>query len=114
MTLTGLEDQITTAVGALSESVVGIESMKLTRDYRYGVVPVEGQGSGVIIEPSGYIITNNHVIDNSARVQVNLRDGRSFVGEVVGSDPATDVALVRVDSNNLPAARLGESEKLRV
>jgi S1-C subfamily serine protease len=114
MTLTGLEDQITTSVDVLSESVVGIESMKLTRDYRYGVVPIEGQGSGVIIDSKGYIITNNHVIDNTARVQVNLKDGRSFVGEVVGSDPATDIALVRVDSNNLPAAKLGESEKLRV
>jgi S1-C subfamily serine protease len=115
MALTGLEDQITASVTSLSESVVGIASMKLTRDYRYGVVPVEGQGSGVIIEPDGYIITNNHVIDDSSRVQVNLKDGRSFVGEVVGSDPATDVALIRVDSNNnLPAAKLGESERLRV
>ncbi len=114
MTLSGLEDQITSSVDVLSESVVGIESKKLTRDYRYGVVPIEGQGSGVIIDPKGYIITNNHVIDNSAGVRVNLKDGGSFVGEVVGSDPATDVALVRVDSNNLPAAKLGESEKLRV
>lgn len=114
MALTGLEDQITSSVDLLSESVVGIESMKLARDYRYGVVPIEGQGSGVIIEPKGHIITNNHVIDNSTRVQVNLKDGRSFVGEVVGSDPATDVALVRVDSDNLPAAKLGESEKLKV
>jgi serine protease Do len=114
LVLTGFENQITSAVEVLSESVVGIESMKLARDYRYGVVPVEGQGSGIIVDPRGYIITNNHVIDDSARVQVNLKDGRSFVGEVVGSDPATDVALVRVDSNGLPAARLGESDKLKV
>jgi len=114
MTLTGLEDQITSSVDLLSESVVGIESMKLTRDYRFGLVPIEGQGSGVIIDSAGYLITNNHVIDESSRVQVNLKDGRTLVGEVVGSDPATDIALVRVDSSNLPAAKLGESEKLKV
>ncbi len=114
MVLTGLENQITSAVEVLSESVVGIESMKLARDYRYRVIPVEGQGSGIITDPRGYIITNNHVIDDSTRVQINLKDGRSFVGEVVGSDPATDIALVRIDSDRLPAARLAESEKLKV
>src|SRR5271154_1309585 len=114
MGLTELEGQITGAVERLSESVVGIESTRLTRDYRFGMVPVEGQGSGVIIDPTGIIVTNNHVIDESARVQVNLKDGRTFVGEVIGSDPATDVALVKVNGENLPFAILGDSEKLKV
>lgn len=114
MGLTELEGQITSAVERLSESVVGIESTKLARDYRYGVVPVEGQGSGVIIDPKGIIVTNNHVIDDSARVQVNLKDGRTFVGEVIGTDPATDVAFVKVQADNLPYATLGDSEKLKV
>jgi serine protease Do len=114
MGLTELEGQITGAVERLSESVVGIDSTRLTRDYRFGVVPVEGQGSGVIIDPRGIIVTNNHVIDESARVQVNLKDGRTFVGEVIGSDPATDVALVKVEAENLPFATLGDSEKLKV
>jgi serine protease Do len=114
MGLTELEGQITGAVERLSESVVGIESTRLTRDYRFGMVPVEGQGSGVIIDPSGIIVTNNHVIDESARVQVNLKDGRTFVGEVIGTDPATDVALVKVNGDNLPFATLGDSEKLKV
>jgi serine protease Do len=114
MGLTELEGQITGAVERLSESVVGIDSTRLTRDFRYGMVPVEGQGSGVIIDSRGIIVTNNHVIDESARVQVNLKDGRTFVGEVIGADPATDVALVKVQGENLPFAVLGDSEKLKV
>jgi len=114
MGLTELEGQITGAVERLSESVVGIESTRITRDYRFGMVPVEGQGSGVIIDPRGIIVTNNHVVDESARVQVNLKDGRTFVGEVIGTDSATDVALVKVDADNLPFATLGDSEKLKV
>jgi serine protease Do len=114
MGLTELEGQITGAVERLSESVVGIDSTRLTRDHRFGVVPVEGQGSGVIIDPRGIIVTNNHVVDESARVQVNLKDGRTFVGEVIGTDPATDVALVKVEADNLPFATLGDSEKLKV
>ena len=114
MGLTELEGQITGAVERLSESVVGIESTRITRDYRFGMVPVEGQGSGVIIDPRGIIVTNNHVVDESARVQVNLKDGRTFVGEVIGTDSATDVALVKVEAENLPFATLGDSEKLKV
>jgi S1-C subfamily serine protease len=94
--------------------VVGIDSTRLATDYRFGVVPVEGQGSGVIIDARGMIVTNNHVIDESTRVQVNLKDGRTFVGEVVGTDPATDVALVKINGENLPFATLGDSEKLKV
>ncbi len=114
MGLTELEGRITGAVERLSESVVGIDSTRLTRDHRFGVVPVEGQGSGVIIDPRGIIVTNNHVVDESARVQVNLKDGRTFVGEVIGTDPATDVALVKVEADSLPFATLGDSERLKV
>ena len=114
MGLTELESRITGAVERLSESVVGIDSTRLATDYRFGAVPVEGQGSGVIIDARGMIVTNNHVIDESTRVQVNLKDGRTFVGEVVGTDPATDVALVKINGENLPFATLGDSERLKV
>ncbi len=113
MELSDLNDQIIKAVEKLSGSVVSIDSVRLARDYRFGVVPLEGQASGVIIDSTGYIVTNNHVIDGAAKVQVTLKDGRTFVGEVVGTDPATDVALVRVDGLNLPAANLGDSESLK-
>lgn len=114
MPLTDLENQVTGAIEKLSESVVGIDSTKLTHDHRFGLVPIEGQGSGVIIDPKGTIVTNHHVIDDASKVQVHLKDGRSLVGEVIGSDPATDVALVKVDAQNLPFATLGDSESLRV
>ncbi|MDA4112451.1 MAG: trypsin-like peptidase domain-containing protein [Thaumarchaeota archaeon] len=114
MPLTSLESQVTGAVEKLSESVVGIDSTKLTRDNRFGLVPIEGQGSGVIIDPRGTIVTNHHVIDDASKVQVHLKDGRSLVGEVIGSDRATDIALVRVKADNLPFATLGDSESLRV
>ncbi len=88
--LAGFESQITTAVEKLSESVVSIDSVRVARNFGYGFVPIEGKGSGVIIDPRGYVITNNHVIDGAARVQVHLEDGRSYVGEVVGADLQTD------------------------
>jgi serine protease Do len=113
-TLSALENQVTEAVERLSESVVSIDSVRVTRDFRYGLVPIEGKGSGVIIDKNGLIITNNHVIDESTRVQVHLKDGRTLLGEVVGTDPSTDIALIRVAAENLPAANLGDSEHLKV
>ncbi len=112
--LSALENQITEAVERLTESVVSIDSVRVTRDFRYGLVPIEGKGSGLIIDRNGYVITNNHVIDGATRVQVHLKDGRTFLGEVVGSDASTDIAVIKVDAANLPAASLGDSERLRV
>ena len=113
-TLTSFENQITEAVERLSECVVSIDSVRVARNFAYGMVPIEGKGSGLIIDPKGYVVTNNHVIDGAARVQVHLKDGRSLVGEVVGTDPSTDIAIVHVDASNLPAANLGDSESLKV
>jgi len=112
-TLSALENQVTEAVERLSESVVSIDSVRVTRDFRYGLVPIEGKGSGLIIDRKGYVITNNHVIDGATRVQVHLKDGRTFLGEVVGSDASTDIAVIKVEADNLPAASLGDSEKLK-
>src|SRR5881296_583221 len=113
-TLSSFENQITGAVERLSESVVNIDSVRVTRNFSYGFVPIEGKGSGIIIDPHGLVITNNHVIDGAARVQVHLKDGRSFVGEVVGSDSSTDIAVIHVEADNLPSANLGDSEHLKV
>ncbi len=113
-TLSALENQVTQAVEKLSECVVSIDSVREVRDFRYGLVPIEGKGSGLIIDTNGLIITNNHVIDGATRVQVHLKDGRTLLGEVVGTDASTDIALVRVQAYNLPAASLGDSEHLKV
>jgi S1-C subfamily serine protease len=113
MTISVFEDQVTHAVEKLSESIVSVSSMRLERRY-FGIVPLEGQGSGIILDMKGLIITNNHVIDGASQVSVSLKDGRTFMGEVVGSDEATDVAVIRLNANDLPAAELGDSEALKV
>ncbi|HYB07951.1 MAG TPA: trypsin-like peptidase domain-containing protein [Nitrososphaerales archaeon] len=113
MALSGFENQVTQAVERLSESIVGVSSMRLERRF-FGIVPLEGQGSGIILDKKGLVVTNNHVIDGANQVHVSLKDGRTFTGEVVGSDEATDVAVIRVDADDLPAAELGDSEVLRV
>ena len=77
--------------------------------------PRQGSGSGFIIDRDGFVLTNFHVIDGAERITVTLADGRAFRGEVVGTDPAIDVALLRVQgAENLPEAPLGNSDELRV
>ncbi len=113
MKLNEFENQITGAVEEISESVVSINSTRFARDNNAGFMPIEGAGSGVIIDKTGYIVTNNHVIDNAAMVRVNLKDGRTFIGKIVGVDRATDLALIKVDAKDLPAAKLADSSELK-
>jgi serine protease Do len=78
-------------------------------------VPRRGAGTGFIIDPSGYILTNHHVIADSSRISVRLTDGRTLRARRIGSDPDTDIALIKVESPRpLPHAALGDSDELRV
>ena len=70
----------------------------------------EGSGSGFIVSADGYILTNNHVVADADRVTVKLLDNREFNARVVGRDPATDVAVIKIDADHLPAAALGNSD----
>ncbi|MEB3149976.1 MAG: HhoA/HhoB/HtrA family serine endopeptidase [Sphaerospermopsis sp.] len=72
-----------------------------------------GSGSGFIINSSGQILTNSHVVDGADEVTVTLKDGRTFEGKVLGEDPVTDVAVIQIDANNLPAIALGNSNILQ-
>ncbi|HEY1948535.1 MAG TPA: Do family serine endopeptidase [Bryobacteraceae bacterium] len=74
----------------------------------------QGLGSGVLVTSSGYILTNNHVIDKASSLKVTLSDGREFVGKAVGTDPQTDVAVVKINAENLPTLPFGNSEAARV
>jgi S1-C subfamily serine protease len=71
-------------------------------------------GSGVLVNADGYILTNNHVIKNATSIKVMLSDTRTFDGKVVGADPQTDVAVVKIDGKDLPTASLGDSSNLHV
>lgn len=71
-------------------------------------------GSGVIISSDGYILTNNHVIRNAEEIKVSLSDKREFWAEIIGTDPQTDIAVIKIDAEDLPAITLGDSDKLRV
>lgn len=73
-----------------------------------------GVGSGVIYDDAGHILTNNHVIAGAAKLLVTLPDGRSFPGTLIGADPQTDLAVVKIEGEDLPAARLGDSRRLQV
>lgn len=73
-----------------------------------------GLGSGVIISADGYIVTNNHVIDEADRLEVTLNDNRTFDATVVGSDASTDLALIKIDAKDLPVIPMGDSEALKV
>jgi serine protease Do len=75
---------------------------------------VSGYGSGVIISSDGYIITNNHVIENAESVEVILNDKRTFTAQVVGRDPSTDIALLKIKADNLPYIKYGDSEQLKL
>ncbi len=77
-------------------------------------LPRRGEGSGIIVDSDGYILTNHHLVPGAARIRIRLADKRELTARRVGSDPSTDLALLKVEERGLPAARLGDSDKLRV
>ena len=98
-------------VEKVGPAVVSIGVKKQARVPHFGQ---EGAGSGVIIAPDGFVLTNHHVVERAKEVEVGLTDGRTFPAHIVGSDPATDLAVVRAEASNLPTAELGDSDSLRV
>src|SRR5919202_1852974 len=109
------EDVIVNAVGIVSKSVVNIASVRMMQDQIFRVFPVEGVGSGIIIDERCHVLTNNHVIDDAERLKITLTDGRMFNGKVIGTDETTDLAVVKLDSTeSLPFAALGDSDGLRI
>jgi serine protease Do len=77
-------------------------------------VPTRGQGSGIIVRPNGYILTNRHVVEDVDSIEVRLQDGRSFKGVLRGIDPQSDVAVIKIEADRLPVATLADSGKVRV
>ncbi|MBI5569271.1 MAG: DegQ family serine endoprotease [Desulfomonile tiedjei] len=79
-----------------------------------GIPPQQGLGSGVIVSADGFILTNSHVVKDADEVQVTLSDRRSFKAKLIGADPESDIAVVKIDATGLPAAKIGDSSKIRV
>ena len=108
------EASVLEVLDKVSRSVVNVGTIKLLHHIFYRAVPVKGMGSGTIIDPEGQILTNNHVVAGAEKIGVTLTDGRVLEGRVIGTCSTHDVAIIKVKEENLPAAKLGDSDKLRV
>ncbi|MCP9774812.1 trypsin-like peptidase domain-containing protein [Cyanobium sp. HWJ4-Hawea] len=118
--LSGSNNVIVAAVAKVGPAVVRIDTLKRLVNPLGGlfgngptIQQQQGQGSGFITRSDGIVLTNAHVVEGASEVSVTLPDGRSFSGKVLGSDPVTDVAVVRVVASGLPVAPLGDSAKVR-
>jgi len=102
---------VVSAVSRVSPAVVNIEIEQRTKGRPRNVA---GSGSGFVITPDGFILTNSHVVHQATRITVNLSDGRDCLAQLVGDDPETDLAVIRIDAPQLVDVRLADSESLRV
>ena len=116
------EESIVNAVEKVSKSVVNIASVRMMQDQLFRVFPLQGVGSGIIIDDRGHILTNNHVIDGTDRLRVTLGDSKQVSAKVVGTDEETDLAVVMAepleinskDAVKFQPVNLGNSEELKV
>ncbi len=113
------DNRIVQAVKRIEPTVVNIDTVGRAHSEEDSNLPwmdqeVRGKGSGVVITPDGYIVTNSHVIDGASRIRVTLTDGHWYFAHLIGRDPETDLAVVRVDASNLQSAVLGDSDQLQV
>jgi S1-C subfamily serine protease len=98
----------------VSKSVVNISTIRIVHHMFYQAVPVKGMGSGTIIDPKGYVLTNNHVAGGAEKIGVTLWNGEMIEGRLIGTCAVHDTAVVKVEKKELVAAELGDSSKLRV
>jgi S1-C subfamily serine protease len=95
-------------------SVVNITSTQVAFDFFYGPVPQQGAGSGFVIDSQGHILTNYHVIENARQLEVTTSDKKKYKAQVVGTDPAHDLAVIQIPGKGVPSAEIGDSKSLVV
>lgn len=108
------DEQVIAAIEKVEPSVVNISTIRFERDAFLHVHPARGLGSGFIFDKLGHILTNHHITAGSREIEVALTDGRAFEGRLVGSDPANDLAVAKIDATDLPVAEMGDSNELKV
>ena len=110
------ESLVIAAYEKVGPAVVNITNRFVVRDSFYGVIPQEGTGSGFIIDGQGHIVTNNHVVENAEELEVTLADGKVVPAELVGTDPLSDLAVIKIDvpAEMLHPVELGDSSSLKV
>jgi len=109
-----LEKKLVKVVEEVVPSVVSVSTTRLARTQLSRVVPVKGQGSGVILSDTGFIVTNAHVIEGARDVDITLHDGRTFKAIVVGESKVRDLAILKIDAEGLNPIEMGNSEDLKV
>jgi serine protease Do len=107
------EEKTTKAVEKISPSVVNIVTKHIMGQDRFNTYEFQGAGSGVIMNPEGYILTNNHVVERTKKVDVYLCNGEKYEGQVIGTDPNTDIAVIKIDGENFYSGEFGNSDTLR-
>ncbi|HET8857964.1 MAG TPA: trypsin-like peptidase domain-containing protein [Nitrososphaeraceae archaeon] len=115
------EEILINTIEKVSKNVVNIASIRMISDHLFRIFPIEGVGSGIIIDNQGHILTNYHVVDHARRLKVTLNDGKTFNAKVIGTDKLTDLAVLKIenhDNNNaidsFSSIELGDSDSLRV
>ena len=110
-------EAVISVVDKVSPAVVNIDVQRQLRSRRRNnnrsVEKVHGNGSGFIFTKDGYILTNSHVVYNATKLEVTLSDGRRFPAELIGDDPDTDIAVIKIHAPNLVATQLGGSQSLQ-
>ena len=114
------EETMISAIEKVSKNVVNIASVRMVTDQLFRIFPVEGVGSGIIIDKQGHILTNYHVVDHARRLKVTLHDGKTFNAKVIGTDKLTDLAVLEIENHDnnsidsIPSVELGDSVNLKV
>ena len=111
---TGKELTTQEVAALVGPAVVGIENIATSNYYYYEQLATQGTGSGVLISEDGYIVTNYHVVEGSAKIKITLSTGKEFEAKVIGADEDSDLAVVKIDGNGFPYAKFGDSSKVMV